>query len=72
MKVFLIITAVVCAIFLNLIVIAALKMSGKNRDWEAEDQIQMEELRKRREKYLESKSDSGSWGIWGKTGNGKT
>ena len=50
MKVFLIITAVICVILLNLIVIAALKVSGRNRDWEAEDQIQAEELRKRREK----------------------
>lgn len=40
-------------ILLNLIVIAALKVSGRNRDWEAEDQIQAEELRKRREKRLE-------------------
>ena len=53
MKIFLIITAVICVILLNLIVIAALKVSGRNRDWEAEDQIQAEELRKRREKRLE-------------------
>lgn len=50
MKIFLIITAVICVILLNLIVIAALKVSGRNRDWEAEDQIQAEELKKRRQK----------------------
>ena len=72
MKVFLMITAVIRVILLNLIVIAALKVSGRNRDWEAEDQIQAEELRKRREKYLENRNHSGRWSLWGKTGSGKT